>query len=88
MYSRHSNFNLDFNYYSSFQEKDHFDETFGGHLTEEDIKMNYEENYISVATASLGCVQTMMLIHDYTRIWISCHLNEVHILLVLLIIHM
>ena len=53
-----------------FQEKVHFDVNADGEMTEENIEMNYEENYVRVTTPARGNIQSMVLIHDYTKV---CH---------------
>ena len=39
-----------------------------GKLTHEDIEINYEQNYVRVATPALDGAQSMVMIHDYTQV--------------------
>ena len=39
-----------------------------GKVTQEDIEINYEQNYVRVATPALDGTQSMVLIHDYTQV--------------------
>ena len=47
----------------------HFDVNADGEMTEENIEMNYEENYVRITTPAMGTVQAMVLIHDYNKVW-------------------
>ena len=46
----------------------HFDVNVDGEITEENIEMNYEENYVRVTTPAHGLFQSMVLIHDYNEV--------------------